>query len=76
MVVASSQFTRAKKNAVVAALESVTVTTNLAYEPIKAFDNSVGALGASAFCNAENGLESALDGFLKAAGDVKFRSGI
>jgi hypothetical protein len=64
IVVASSQFTKDEKDAVVAA--------NLAYEPIKAFDNSVGASGAPAFYSAENGLESALDGFLKAAGDAKF----
>lgn len=61
---ASSQFTKDEKDAVVAA--------NLAYEPIKAFDNSVGTSGAPAFHSAENGLESALDGFLKAAGDAKF----
>jgi hypothetical protein len=53
-----------RKDAVVAA--------NLAYEPIKAFDNSVGTSGASAFYSAGNGLERALDGFLKAAGDAKF----
>lgn len=56
----------------VAALEAVTVAANLAYEPIRAFDNSVGTSGASAFYSAENDLESALDGFLKAAGDAKF----
>lgn len=60
----------------VAALKAVTVTTNLAYESIKAFDNSVGTSGASVFYSPENGLESALDKFLKAAGDAKFRSGI
>lgn len=72
MVVASSQFTKAEKDAVVAALEAVTAAANLVYKPIKAFDNSVGTSGASAFYGAGNGLESALDGFLKAAGDAKF----
>jgi hypothetical protein len=64
IVIASSQFTKDEKDAVVAA--------NLTYEPIKAFDNSVGTSGAPAFYSAGNGLESALDGFLKAAGDTKF----
>jgi hypothetical protein len=48
------------------------VSANIAYEPIKAFDNYVGTSGASAFYSAGNGLERALDGFLKAAGDAKF----
>ena len=72
MVVASSQFTKGEKDAMVAALEAVTVAANLAYEPIKAFNNSVGNSGASAFHSAENGLKSALDGFLKGVGDAKF----
>lgn len=71
MIVASSQFTKSEKDAMVAALEAVTVAANLAYEPIKAFNNSVGNSGVSDFHSAGNGLESALDRFLKSTGDAK-----
>ena len=75
MVGALSQLTKGEKDAAVAAFEAVTVTASLAYEPIKDFDNSVGTFGASAFYSSGNDLESALDGFLKAAEDAKFKIG-